>query len=338
MDSKAASFFSLGLVTGLILAAVAMALFVKRPEAGDKAKVLKLAHLLPPAAPVHKGMVYMADRLEEISGGQLKVVIFHSGQLGSEPESLGQLQRGAIAMVKTSAAAMENFIPDFAVFGVPYLFEDEDHFWRVMESPIGEEFLEMGASIGIRGICYYDAGARSFYTTGKPILTPADLQGMKIRTMESTVSMDMVDVMGGSPTPMPFGDLYTSLQQGMVDGAENNPPSLYDSRHWEVAKHYSLSQHQVIPDILVFSESIWQTLTPQEQQWVKQAAEESVAYQRKVWDEYVAECMERLVNEGGVKVYHPEKEPFLQAVQPIYDSFKGGRVGALIERIQQMKD
>lgn len=337
MDRKALSFLALGLLVGVLCTAGVFSWLARSDEgtASDHI-VLKLAHALPPAAPVHKGMVRFAELLAAKSGGLVEVQIFPSGQLGSETETIEQLQRGALAMVKTSTAAMEGFVPEMAVFGVPYLFDNEAHYWRVLEGDIGQELLLKGTSVNIRGLCYYDAGARSFYTVNHPIETPADLQGEKIRTMKSTTAMDMIDVMGGSATPMPFGELYTGLQQGMVDGAENNPPSVYDSRHWEVAKYYSLDEHSRIPDMLVMSEKVWESLPPYVQTWIQEAAQESVVYQRQVWQDYVQQCLEEL-EANGVTIEHPDKAPFQAAVQPMYEKFKGTAVGALIERVEAQR-
>ncbi|MFP4282925.1 MAG: TRAP transporter substrate-binding protein [Verrucomicrobiota bacterium] len=337
MDKKAVSFLILGGVIGALLA-TGMFSYLSRsaPGGGGATTVLKLAHALPEAAPVHKGMAFMAQRVAELSGGTVEIQIFPSAQLGSETETIEQLQRGAIAMVKTSTAAMEGFVPEMAVFGVPYLFADEAHFWRVLQSDIGEELLLQGLENNIRGLCYYDAGARSFYTTRRMVRTPADLRGMKIRTMPSPTAMDMIDMMGGSATPMPFGELYTGLQQGMVDGAENNPPSVFDSRHWEVAKHYSLDEHSRIPDMLIMSDAIWQLLPTHVQAWIEQAVAESVDYQREVWDAYVETSLNELAA-NGVDIYRPDKAPFQAAVAAMYEDFEGTAVGDLITRVEALR-
>jgi TRAP-type C4-dicarboxylate transport system substrate-binding protein len=159
---------------------------------------------------------------------------------------------------------------------------------------------------------------------------------MKIRVMKSKTAMDMVDTLGGSPTPIPFGELYSALQQSMVDGAENNPPSMYDTRHWEVAKHYSLDEHARIPDIVLFSQQIWDSLSPQVQQWVQEAADESVVYQKQIWNDYVQECLHKLEAEG-VKVYRPSKEPFQELAKQMYKNFDGTPVQELIEQIQSIQ-
>ena len=338
MDKKAVSFFTLGIIVGVVLASGIFSILSRSTpgrSAGEGKVVLKLAHVLDQSHPVHAAMVYMAERIDEKSGGLVELQIFPSGQLGSESESIEQVQRGALAMVKTSTAPLEGFIPEMALFGLPYLFRDEEHYWKVLLGGVGKELLAAGESVGIKGVCYYDSGSRSFYTIEGPILSPDDLAGKKIRVMRSRTSMDMISQMGGSPTPIPWGELYTALQQGMVDGAENNPPSLYTSRHFEVTKHYSLDEHARIPDIVLMSKDIWESLSPQVQQWVQEAADESVVFQRRLWKEKTQESLDTL-EEAGVTVYRPDKAPFVEKVKPMLDSYQGTKIGDLIDRVREV--
>lgn len=338
MDRKAASFFAVGLLAGLLLAS---GLFVFLPRksasaAGGERVVLKLAHVLDPSHPVHAGMEFMAKRMAELSGGRVELQIFPGGQLGSETENIEQLQRGALAICKTSTASLENFIPEMAVFGLPYLFRDEDHAFSVLDGPLGHELLEKGGEHGLRGLCYFDAGARSFYTVGIAIRHPNDLRGRKIRVLASRTAMDLVQAMGAAPTPIPWGELYTALQQSMVDGAENNPPSYLSSRHYEVARHFSLDEHTRIPDVIIFSQKIWANLSPQQQAWINQAAAESVEYQRKLWIEKTAEAL-ATVEKAGVQIHRPDKQPFVEATMPMYEAFAGTRLGEIARQIRDVK-
>ena len=330
---------ALGFLVGCVVMAVVFSSYASRSTSageGGAARVLKLAHVLDQEHPVHAALVYMAERVGEVSGGELEVQVFPNGQLGSETDSIEQLQRGALAMVKTSTAPMEGFIPEMALFGLPYLFRDEDHYWDVLNGDIGRELLVKGTDKGIRGLCYFESGSRSFYTTGKPILSPDDLKGEKIRVMRSKMAMNMISQMGGSPTPIPWGELYTALQQGMVDGAENNPPSMLSSRHFEVTKHFSLDEHTRIPDIIIFSEKIWEDLSPREKAWIEEATTESVSFQRELWKEKTAESLEAL-KEAGVTIYQPDKEPFRQVVQPLYAPFEGTSIGDYVNRIKAVQ-
>lgn len=327
-----------GLVVGLLLGgAIASVLFAlisanATSHSATSGRVLKMAHALDPTHPVHLAMEWMAEDLKARSGGLLEIAIFPSGQLGAESDSIEQVQQGALAMAKTSTATMEQFVPDMAIFGLPYLFRDERHFWNVLTGEIGRELLESGVGLGMRGLVYYDSGSRSFYTTDQPILHPDDLAGEKIRVLRSKMAMDMISQMGGSPAPIPWGELYTALQQGMVDGAENNAPSFYTSRHFEVARHFSINEHTRVPDIVLFSETIWQSLSPVEQRWIRESAEASVPYQRQVWAEQSAVAMEGL-EQAGVQIHYPDDEPFRKKVQPLYERFVGTSIGDLVERI-----
>jgi len=283
-------------------------------------KTVYLAHTLPVIHPVHLGIEVFADEVERLSNGELLVKIFPDGQLGTEREVLELLQIGSIPMTKVSAAAMANFAPEYEVLGVPYLFRDEDHLFRVLESEVGEQILASGAEKLLRGLAYYNAGSRSFYTTTKPIRTPADLKGQKVRVMNHQMSVDMVNAMGGAATPMAYGELYTALQQGVVDGAENNPPSFVTSGHYEVAKYYSLDEHASLPDVLVMSTTYWDSLSEQEQAWLRAAAKTSVTAQRKFWSDDVAASMKK-IEAAGVEVIHPDKSLFAEKVSEVIAAF-----------------
>ena len=304
-------------------------------------KILKLAHGLNTQHPVHKAMEFLAKRAAELSDGQLEVQIFPSEQLGNEKECIEALQLGYLAMTKTSTGPMEAFVPPIRIFGIPYLFRDSEHFWKVALGPIGKELLVAGESKGLRGLCYYDAGARSFYSKKEPINTPSDLAGKKVRVMNSVMSMEMIKAMGGSPTPISWGELYTSLDQGVVDAAENNPPSFDTSRHFEICKYYSLDEHVRLPDMLVISARVWADLNEQQQQWLQQAVDESVIYDRELWTKAEIKSLEE-VKAGGVVVTYPDKKPFQEAVKPMWDKFLNSdnqedqAIGRLIQQIQEI--
>lgn len=301
----------------------------------DNTTTLKLAHGLDLTHPVHKGMVFMAQRCEEISDGQLKLQIYPSGQLGSEQQCVELLQLGSLALTKVSSATLESFCDNYKVLGIPYIFKSTEHAFRVLDGPIGKSILASSEPFLIRGLCFYDAGSRSFYTLNKPINHPDDLSGMKIRVMKSIVSFNLVRAMGGSPTPIAWGELYTALQSGVVDGAENNPPSFYTSRHYEVCKYYSLNEHSMIPDVLAISLKVWNDLTDQQKEWLQQAADESVPVQRKLWAESVEESL-KAVQAAGVKINYPDKEPFAERAASIYELFKDQPVVYnLIQQIQE---
>ncbi len=314
----------LGTVTGLA--------FAHRQRAGG-ARILKMAHGLDVEHPVHKAMVFMAERVEKNSGGRLRVEVFPNGQLGQEREFVEQLQLGCMDMTKVSAASLESFVPEMGVFSVPYVFRDGPHFWRVMEGPVGRRFLAATEAKGLRGVCYYDSGSRNFYTIKKPVLTPDDLTGMKIRVMTSKTQMEMAKALGASPTPIPWGELYTALQQGVVDGAENNPPSFITARHYEVCKFFSLDEHTRVPDVVLISDVVWKSLDAEQQQALQEAADASSVYQRELWTRMTQESLDKAVAEG-VKIERPDQAPFVAKVQAMHAGYQGTPIGQVLEEIR----
>lgn len=300
----------------------------------EKHRVLKLAHGLDPTHPVHKGMAFMTKRVNEISDGKLQIDIYPSGQLGSEQQCVELLQIGSLAITKVSAAVMESFIEDYKALSIPYIFKSKQHGYDVFDGEIGEELLASTEPFFIKGLCFYDAGSRSFYTINTPIKEPEDLEGLKIRVMKSNTAVNMIKTLGGSPTPISFGELYTALQSGVVDGAENNPPSFYFSHHYEVCKHYTINEHSMIPDVLIISTHVWNKLTDQEKEWLSQAVKESVVEQRKLWAQSVEESLEA-VQKAGVNIYYPDKEPFAKKVEQMYENYRDNeKIYTLIQRIR----
>ena len=285
-----------------------------------KVKVIKLGHGLGVTHPVHEAMVYMGRQLEEKSGGQLTLKIYPNQQLGTERQLVELLQIGSLGMTKVSSATLESFAPAMQVLSLPYLFEDDVHRDLVLNGPIGKELLLSAEKYWLRGLCFYDAGKRSFYSKDAPIERPEDLVGQKIRTLESAMAIDMIKYFGGSPTPLAYGELYTALQQGVVDMAENNPPSLYTSRHYEVCKFYSLDEHTAVPDVVIVSTKVWELLTEEQKVWLQESADASAEYQYQLWAQSVEESFEAL-KAGGVQIFRPDKGPFRAAVAPIYEEF-----------------
>tara|TARA_R110002124_G_scaffold194936_3_gene362025 strand:- start:4100 stop:5053 length:954 start_codon:yes stop_codon:yes gene_type:complete len=284
-------------------------------------RILKLGHGLDTSHPVHAAMLYLAEKAEEKSNGKMIVQVYPNQQLGTERELVELLQIGSLAMTKVSTAAMEGFAPEIKILGQPYLFRDDEQQAKVLEGPIGKQLLAAGEKYWLKGLCFYDGGKRSFYTKDKPVMVPSDIEGLKIRVMESPTAVNMVQSFGGSPTPVSFGELYTALQQGIVDGAENNPPSFVTSRHYEVCKYYSLNEHTAIPDMMIVSTKVWDLLSEEERTWLQEAADESAVYQYKLWEESVAESM-KILEEAGVEVLYPDKEPFRKEAEKVYELMK----------------
>lgn len=298
--------------------------------------VLKLAHTLDQQHSVHRAMLFMDKRLRELSHDSMRIDIYSGGQLGSERELIELLQIGTLAMTKVSASPMEGFVPEMKIFNIPYVFRDSDHYWKVLQSDIGRELLEACEVARLRGLGYFDAGSRSFYANDKPINTPADLNGLKIRVQNSQTAIKMVNTLGGAATPVSWGELYTALQQGVVNGAENNPPSFYLSKHYEVSKFYTLDEHTYVPDMLLISTEVWKKLDSQQQAWLQQAVDESVEYQRTLWQESTRESL-AAVEAAGVQVIYPDKQPFIDAVQPLHESYEGTEVGQLLAQIAEIQ-
>jgi tripartite ATP-independent transporter DctP family solute receptor len=303
---------------------------------GGSATVLKLAHGLDVTHPVHRAIVHMSDLVAERSNGRMRIDIYPSEQLGSERECVELIQIGSIGITKVSASVAESFVPAFKVLSVPFLFTGREHLFGVLDGPIGRELLLEGESSRLRGLCYFDAGSRSFYTRDRPVLEPGDLAGLKIRTQESATAMRMVRALGGSATPIAWGELYTALQQGVVDGAENNPPSFYLSRHYEVCRYYSLDEHTAVPDVLLIGTASWNRLAPEQQEILQNAALDAAEYQKVIWKEASDQALSS-VAEAGVEILHPNTKPFADAVAPLIEEYRSEQeVYRWIERIRAL--
>lgn len=303
----------------------------------ENVRVLRLAHALDVTHPVHLGMAEMSRQLEVLSGGTMRVQIFPNGQLGGERETAELLQLGSIDLTKVASSVIENFIPEMAVYSLPYLFDDSDHYWKVFQSDLGRRILRDGERYWMRGLCYYDAGFRSFIIRGRRVGVPEDLRGLKIRVMPSNLQIQTINALGGHATPMSIGELYTAIQSGVVDGADGNAPTLYQTKLFEVSDYYILDEHSSPPDVLLISTHTWNSLSAEQQAWLEQAVSESVEHQRRLWEESSDRALAAM-REGGLEVIFPEKAPFRQAVQPMYERLRGTSMGALAEKIRGMNE
>jgi tripartite ATP-independent transporter DctP family solute receptor len=302
----------------------------------DDTVVLKLAHVLDTGHSVHQGMVHMAERLEHYSDGKMRIDIYPSGQLGSERDTVELVQIGSLAMTKVSAAPLEAFVPAMQVFSIPYVFRDREHLFKALDSEVGKELLKSTEVARLKGMGYYDSGSRSFYMVDTPVETPDDIKGKKIRVMKSQTAVKMIAAMGGGATPISWGELYTALQQGVVDGAENNPPSFYLSGHYEVCKYYALDEHTSVPDMLLMSSRIWDSLDTQQQEWLQMAVDDSVTYQRELWRVSTEEAL-AAVEAAGVIVTRPDKQPFMDAVKEMKAAYDGTEVGRYLRAIEAVE-
>ncbi len=299
------------------------------------ADTLRLNHNNPEDHPLHISMEFMAERFAELTDGDMKIRVYGNAQLGTQRESMELVQNGTLEMARTNASELEAFEESYSALNLPYIFTSEEHYYDVLSGEIGLDILQSSRDKGFIGVAYYVEGARSFYTN-KAINSPADLAGMKIRVQPSPSAIRMVELLGGNPTPIAWGELYSALQQGVVDGAENNPLALTSARHGEVSKVYSWDEHTMIPSVVVISTEVYDNLSDDQRKALRQAALDSMDFHRKTWNEMSAAAVAEAEADLGVTFVQVEKGPFIEAVLPMHDeaAAKSERVGDLIERIK----
>jgi tripartite ATP-independent transporter DctP family solute receptor len=297
---------------------------------------LVMGHGLDVSHPVHRALVYLAERAAAGTHGSLEIAIHPAEQLGSERECLELLQIGSLDLTKVSSSVLENFVPEFRVLGVPYLFRDDAHRFAVLDGEIGQRLLRSAENRRLRGLGWFDAGTRSFYTRDRPIRSPDDLAGLKIRTQESPMAIATVRRLGGSATPIAWGELYTALQQGVVDGAENNPPSFHTSHHYEVARYYTLDRHTAVPDVLLISTRAWRGLDAEQRAGLEAAVREAEVLQRRLWREATERALE-VVRAAGVAVIEPDLAAFAARTAPLRDELASDSVlGPLLRAVAEV--
>lgn len=299
---------------------------------------MKLSHNHGRNHPVHKAMQQFSDRVKELTEGEIVIRLYPDAQLGTQRESLEQVQTGAIEMAKSNASELEAFHKPYSVFGYPYIFNDREHYYKTMLGDIGQDILKSSKNRGFIGVAYYDAGARSFYAK-KPIQSPDDLKGLKVRVQPSPTAIEMTKYLGANPIPIAYGELYTALQQGVVDAAENNFTALTLTRHGEVTKFFSLDEHTMVPDVLVISSKAWDKLTPEQQEAIEIAAKESTLFMKDLWSQAEAEELKQ-IEKLSVTVVEVDKKPFQEAVQPMFDKLKveDPQTYEVIENIKRLAD
>jgi tripartite ATP-independent transporter DctP family solute receptor len=291
----------------------------------------------PDGYPTVDAVKFMGERLKALTNGRHSIKVFNNSALGNEKDTIEQTKIGALAMTRVNIAPMNNICASTQVPTMPFLFRSKEHMRHVLDGPIGEEILASCAPQGFIGLAYYDSGSRSLYTAKKPVRTLADAKGLKIRVQQSDLWVALLEAMGANATPMPFGEVYTALKTGLVDGAENNYPSYESSRHFEVAKYFSVTDHSMAPEMLLFSKRVWDTLGPDDQKAIRQAAKESVPYMRKLWDEREEKSL-AIVKAGGAQIIEVDKASFQAAMKPVYDKFiTDAKLKELVKRIQDTK-
>ncbi|MCI6382445.1 MAG: TRAP transporter substrate-binding protein [Fusobacterium mortiferum] len=323
----------------ILIGVLVSGFFIAKGHSPDK-KVLKFAYGSNSDV-VKQSMAEFGRLLEEKTNGKLIVEYYPDGQLGTEREFIEMVQTGVIDFTKVAGSALESFAGLYSIFGLPYLFDNEEHFYRVMDNKeIMDKFYNSTEHLGFVGLTYYDGGQRSFYTKGRPITKPEDLKGMKIRVMQSETAIKMISLMGGSPVPMSNSETYTSLQQGILDGAESNEFAITTARHGEVVQYYSYDEHTRVPDIVIMSKNTLDSLTEEEKKAVYEAAKESTIYQKAKWKEAVAEAKQQMQDEFGVKInYIPNNSEFRNLTLPMHEEFKQNEATKNVyEEIREMGD
>lgn len=261
----------------------------------------------------------MSEILEKSSGGKHKIKVFNKGALGTEKETIDQVKIGALEMTRVNISPMNGVCPLTQVPTMPFLFHSVAHMRKVLDGPVGEEILKSCESVGFVGLAFYDSGARSIYAK-KPIRTVADAKGLKIRVQQSDLWVALVGAMGANATPMPYGEVYTGLKTGLIDAAENNIPSFDTAKHAEAVKVYSRTEHSMAPEMLIMSKVVWDKLPKAEQDMVRAAAKESVAFQRQKWDEQEAKSLAN-VKAAGAELVEVDKKSFQSVMGPVYEKF-----------------
>ncbi|NJM81377.1 MAG: TRAP transporter substrate-binding protein [Tabrizicola sp.] len=296
---------------------------------------LRSADTHPDGYPTVEAVKKMGELLKERSGGRICVEVLHSAQLGEEKDTIEQTQFGVIDMNRVSLGPFNNIVEETQVVSLPYIFRSVEHMHQVMDGEIGQEIMAAFQPHDLVGLAFYDSGSRSFYNSQKPITSMADITGMKFRVMQSDIFVDMVAALGGNATPMPYGEVYSSIQTGVIDGAENNWPSYDSSGHFEVAKYYTLDEHLIVPEILVMAKKSWDALTPEDQALVAQAAKDSVPVMRELWSAREAESEAKMRAAGVEIVENVDKTPFIEAMVPVYEKYvTTDKLKDLVTRIQ----
>jgi tripartite ATP-independent transporter DctP family solute receptor len=320
--------------------AVAAMTFALGTASAQQKVVLKASDVHPEGYPTVAAVESMGKKLEKATNGRLSVQMFPSMQLGGEKEAIEQAQVGAIALARVSVGALGPVVDDLNVFNLPYVFRNTAHMQHVIDGPIGQELLDKvsNSGKGLIGLAWMDAGARNFYDTKKPIRNLADLKGQKIRVMGNPMFVEMANSMGANGVPLGYDQVFSSLQTGVIDGAENNPPSFVFDNHYQVAKYYTIDEHLIVPEMLVMSKKIFDSLSKDEQADVKKFSREAQLEERKLWEVYEQQALDKAKKAGIqiIQVSAADKKAFQAAVKPVWDKY-GPKYAAMIKRIQDTK-
>ncbi len=298
--------------------------------------VFKASDVQPAGYPTVAAVESLGKKLEAATGGRLSVQMFPSAQLGGEKETIEQTQIGAIQLLRVSAGALGPIVDDINVVNMPFLFKNMAHAEKMMDGEIGQDLLDKitaNANANLVALCWMNAGARSIYNTKKPVKAIDDLKGMKVRVIGNPIFIDMMNALGGNGVAMGYDQVFSALQTGVIDGAENNPPSYVFSNHYTAAKYYSLTEHLIIPEVLLFSKKAWSALSADDQALIKKFAREAQLEERELWNKYEQQAMEKAKAAGCEITAIADKTPFQNAVKPVWDKY-GPKYQEMIKRIQ----
>ncbi|HYM34615.1 MAG TPA: TRAP transporter substrate-binding protein [Steroidobacteraceae bacterium] len=284
------------------------------------AGVLTSADVHPKGYPTVEAVRFVGERLEKETGGRLKINVYYAGQLGREPDTVDLARLGAIDIARVNFAALNNAFPLTQVFSLPYVFDSVEHMRRAVDGKIGSEVLEGFAKRDLIGLCIYDAGMRCIYNVRRPVAEPKDLHGLKIRVPASDIFIELMRVFGANPTPLPLGDVYSGMQTHLMDGAENNWRTFHSSRHFEVAKYWSNTEHSHSPEALLMSRKTFEALSNNDRELLLTAARDSVPYMRNLWDRMNNESRETVLR-AGVKAVDVNRAAFHAAVHPVVQRY-----------------
>jgi len=325
----------------LAAAALAAAPLALAPAANAQDKqVWKAADVHPAGYPTVVAIENMGKKLEKATHGRIGIQMYGSMQLGGEKEMIEQAQIGALQIARVSVGALGPVVDDLNVFNMPYLFRNTAHMQKVIDGPIGKELLGKveASGKGLVGLCWMDAGARSLYDTKKPINNIGDLKGMKFRVMGNPMFVDMMNALGGNGVPMGYDQVFSALQTGVIDGAENNPPSFVFDNHYQVAKYYTIDEHLIVPEMAVFSKKTWDAMPKGDRDLLVKFSREAQLEERKLWAKYEQDAMDKAKAAGIqiVRVSDKDKKAFQDAVKPVWDKY-GPKYAGMIKRIQAVK-
>jgi tripartite ATP-independent transporter DctP family solute receptor len=301
--------------------------------------VLKASDVHPPGYPTVVAVEDMGKKLAAATNGRLTIQMYPTMQLGGEKEVIEQAQIGAVQLARVSVGTLGPVVPDLNVFNLPFLFRSTAHMEKVIDGPIGQKLLDEvtdNPNTHLVGLCFMDAGSRNLYSTRKPIRTIADLQGMKIRVMGNPIFVAMMNDLGGNGVPMGYDQVFSALQTGVVDGAENNPPSYVFDHHYEVAKFYTLTEHLIVPEMLVFSRPSWDKLSASDQALIRKLGHETQQDERKLWNAKVEDAYAQMKKAGIEVIPIADKTPWQKAVKPVWDQY-GKKFEPLIAQIEAVK-